>query len=118
MRLGPRTTFNMASCTTQIQRILAGASDHCDFIVIEGHVGRREARKRGEAFPSNKHHMIPARACNILPMGMGDHLGAKSVATIIRVLAGEAEKEGVQLGIKLEDEGIHIEVLDTGESCT
>lgn len=110
MRLGPRSTFNLSTCQSQIQAIIAGAATRCDFVVVEGHIGKREALKRGDKFPSNKHHTIPARACNLVPMPMGKMITKKQIEHLVKEIGKEAAMQGVVVRFKMEPTGLHMEL--------
>lgn len=70
---GSASTAQLATCDPRLQRVLAEAIKHVDFVVVEGHRGKdaqNAAFAKGLSklrWPNGNHNALPSRAADIAP---------------------------------------------------
>ena len=86
--------------------------EKCDFTVIEGHVGRLEAERRGEDCMSSPHHYIPSKAFKVVPMPFYSNMKAEAAEPIVEAICESAKESNTKVIVSITDEYIQVAIID------
>lgn len=112
MKLGPRNTFNISTCCSQLIKLALAIKSKNDFVIIEGHVGRMECEKRGDVYMTSPHHSIPSRAFKIIPMPFDGVLSKESIDPIINSICEKAKELDIKLKLSIVSSSLQVELID------